>query len=205
MKTLLTYLKTCLLNRENESMNMSMNHVHAEGIFSLVVAGDEFGKLTRIFVADKKLKPFKVQYHTHRYPITITVLKGNITHHTAVLCSDNSTGCVEVSQFNYKSFLNGGNGLTYDKKVRVSCQDYKLPIGSSIKLGVEDFHTMSCSKGSIWVVEEHGFKVEESKVLGVPFTVDCLYHKPAMFQINDKCQQVLKQVKRVLEAYSLVD
>ena len=202
MKEFLEYIKGRLTDRNNNSLEMSMNHVHAEGIFSLVIDGHEPGKLTRVFIADKKLKPFTVQFHTHRYPIDLTVIKGDITHHQAHVVEAIGS---KISQFTYKSFLNGGNGLSFDEDVRIMCADYKMPIGSSIHLNTADFHTMSCSKGSIWVVQEQGFEVEESKVLGVPFTVDGLYHTPGMFQINDKCQQVLKEVKKILEAYNLVN
>jgi len=66
-----------------------------------------------------------------------------------------------------------------------------------------DIHTISCSKGSIWIVEELGFKTEESTVLGVPFTVDGLYTEPTMFQINDKCQIVLKYVTEMLKQFGI--
>ena len=178
-----------------------MNDVHAEGMFSLVIDGDESGKLTRVFIAGKKLKPFDVQLHTHRYPITLTVLKGDITHHTAFETKFKDLNTLNISRFTYKSFLNGGNGLKYDKETTIKCSDYKLPIGSQISLGIKDFHTMSCSKNSIWVVQEHGFEVDNSKVLGVPFTLDGLYNSPAMFQINDRSQQVLKEVRKIMEAY----
>ena len=54
---------------------MSMKDTHHKGVFSLVIGGTEFGKLTRVFIASEKLKPYKVQLHTHRYPIRITAIK----------------------------------------------------------------------------------------------------------------------------------
>jgi len=143
METLLKEIVARLTDRDNESLKLSMNHVHAEGLFSLVVDGSEFGKLTRIFIADKKLKPFTVQYHTHRYPIKLTAVRGSINHHTAEVNTEESN--IKISQFNYCSFLNGGEGLTYDKEILIGCRDYKIPIGSQISLDVEDYHTVSCS------------------------------------------------------------
>lgn len=184
----------------NESLKMSMNHCHVRGMFSLVVDGDEFGKLTRIFIAENKLKPFEVQLHTHRYPIRLTTIKGDINHHNAV---KDEKGLISMSEYAYKSFLNGGSGLEYVGETKVNCFDYKLPIGSTVTLGTEDYHTMSCSKGSIWIVEELGFETQESSVLGVPFVLDGLYSEPAMFQINDKCQVVIRELKKILENYRL--
>jgi len=184
----------------NESLKMSMNHCHVRGMFSLVVDGDEFGKLTRVFIAENKLKPFEVQLHTHRYPIRLTTLKGNITHHNA---EKDEKGPVIMSEYNYKSFLNGGNGLSYVGETKVNCFDYKLPIGSTVTLGVKDYHTMSCSKNSIWIVEELGFETDESSVLGIPFILDGLYSDPAMFQINDRCQTVIFELKKIIQSYEL--
>lgn len=184
----------------NESLKMSINHCHVRGMFSLVVDGKEFGKLTRIFIADRKLRPFKVQLHTHRYPINITTIKGNITHHNAV---KSDKGLVSISEYSYKSFLNGGSGLEYVGETKVNCFDYKLPIGSTVSLSTKDYHTISCSKNSIWIVEELGFETKESSVLGVPFVLDGLYSEPAMFQINDKCQVVIRELKKILENYKV--
>jgi len=205
------FLKTILekMNKpNNESLKFSMRNVHAKGVFSLVIDGTEFGKLTRIFIAHKKLKPFDVQYHTHRYPVTITTLKGNITHHTAETNSDSNalySGGLIMSLFNYKSVLNGGNGLNYVKEVEVKAKECRLPVGSKLHLGTFDFHTMSCDKGSIWIVEERGFEKDSSEVLGVPFTVDNLYNEPAMFQITDNCQKVDRVIKELILQYELVD
>ena len=194
----------CLENGENESIRLSLNDVHSNNIFSLVVDGIEFGKLTRIFIADKKLKPFEVQYHTHRYPIKLTTIKGNITHHVACEIIDSQYSCTKISKYDYKSFLNGGKGLSYLGETQITCIDYKMPPGTQVKLNTIDFHTMSVSKGSMWIVEELGFEKESSQVLGIPFITDGLYNKPEMFQINDKCQIVLKELRSIVKSYENV-
>lgn len=205
MKEYLEEVLHKLKNAPAECLKLSLRDVHARGIFSLVYEGTEFGKLNRIFIADRKLKPFEVQLHTHRYRIKLTVLKGDITHHTAEYHRGNRMNTVCMSEYKYTSFLNGGDGLKYNGEQEVSLLDYKIPIGSSISLSIQDFHTMSCSKGSIWIVEEQGFDIDSSKVLGVPFTVDGLYNPPAMFQINDKLQQVIRTIKKILLNYKLTE
>lgn len=204
MYQFLKELSKKLSNPNTESLQLSMRNVHAKGMFSLVIDGTEFGKLTRVFIADKKLKPFDVQYHTHRYPVTITVLKGNITHHTATP-SEKIHGSVTLSEYEYRSILNGGNGLKYAKETHIITHENALPIGSKIDLDISDYHTMSCDKGSIWVVEEKGFKQDFSNVLGVPFVTDNLYNEPAMFQIVDKCQMVSRTVKELMLQYELAE
>lgn len=193
-----------LSNPKNQSINMSLNNVHCSGMFSLVVDGTEFGKLLRIFIADKKLKPYAVQLHTHRYPICITAIKGNIKHYVAVKSNDVSASVVNISQYTYQSFLMGGKGLTYDYDTSVHISENTLPQGSSICMTPDEFHTISCSKNSMWIVEEMGFERDDSKVLGIPFTANSLYTKPEMFQINNKIQIVLKELRKIIKEYESI-
>lgn len=194
-----------LLKQPNlDSLKLSMNDTHHKGVFSLVIDGTEFGKLTRVFIANNKIEPYKVQLHTHRYPLKLTVIKGNITHHLAYATSEFTNGSISLSEFSYKSPLNGGDGLKYINETNVFIQSHPLPIGSSIFLGNSDYHTMSCSKNSIWIVEEMGFVTDSSKVLGVPFIVDGLYNEPKGYQINDNVQLVAKEIKKIILDYELV-
>lgn len=193
-----------LLNNPNqESMKLSMKDTHHKGLFSLVINGTEFGRLTRVFISTGKLKPFEVQLHTHRYPIRLTAIKGNIRQYIAVPKSP-SLETVSLSIFDYKSPLNGGNGLSYVGEGNYKIQDFSLPIGSSLKMDTKEFHTISCSKGSIWIVEEQGFETESSKVLGVPFVTDGLYNEPKSFQVNDNWQLVKKELKKIILDYELI-
>ena len=189
---------------DNPSIKLSLNNVHAEGLFSLVVSGTEHGKLTRVFIADKRLNPFEVQLHTHRYPLRITAIKGIIKHHLAERVSVPDFTSISIPEYEYKSFLNGGFGLKYMKNTDIKCSDFIIPLGASINMGIQDFHTVSCSKGSIWIVEEQGFETHSSIVLGIPFVVDSLYSEPAMFQLNDKRQLVIREVKKIIQNYELV-
>lgn len=110
-----------LSEKENESLKMSMNHCHVRDMFSLVVDGSEFDKLTRVFIAGKKIAPFEVQLHTHRFPLRLTIIKGNITHHRAV---KDRNGDIGVSEYLYESLLTGGSGLEYVGETKVNCSDY---------------------------------------------------------------------------------
>jgi len=195
---------SCLENPNQESLKLSLNNVHAKDLFSLVVKGTEFGRLTRVFIAKNKLKPFDVQLHTHRYPLRITAIKGKIIHHVAKISDNSDFEDITLSEWNYKSFLTGGSGLSYLREVDIKLNDFILPIGSQIEMGVNDYHTVSCSKDSIWIVEESGFQVDSSKVLGVPFVADNLYTTPEMFQINDKCQVLAKELRLIINAYQSV-
>lgn len=193
-----------LMTPNNESLKLSLNNVHAEGLFSLVVSGTEHGRLTRIFIADKKLRPFDVQLHTHRYPIRITAIKGKIRHHLAERTPHTDFTTIKISEYEYKSPLNGGFGLKYISDINIKCSDYILPLGASIKMEVDDFHTVSCSKGSMWIVEEYGFEKNCSRILGVPFVIEQLYSTPEQFQLNDKFQLVMRELKKIIQNYELV-
>jgi hypothetical protein len=50
-KKIYGYLK----NPSIDSLNMSMSDTHHPGLFSLVIDGTEFGRLTRVFIADNVL------------------------------------------------------------------------------------------------------------------------------------------------------
>lgn len=191
-------------NPNQDSLKLSMNDVHHKGMFSLVIGGTDFGNLTRAFITEEKLKPFEVQLHTHRYPIRLTAIKGNIKHYVAYETDENNSETVQLSEFNYKSPLNGGNGLSYSKETNVIIKEYNLPIGASLQMTANDFHTVSCSKGSIWIVEEQGFVLDSSKVLGVPFITEGLYTEPKSFQINDKHQLLKKELSRILLDYKQI-
>lgn len=192
-------------NPDPESLKISMADTHYPGLFSLVIDGTEYGKLTRAFISDKKIRPYDIQLHSHRYPIKLTVLSGNVKHYVALRTKFTDLHTVNLSEFEYRSPLNGGSGLKYLKETKVIIKDYSLPIGSTSEMTENDIHTVSCSAGSIWIVEEQGFKNEDSRVLGVPFITEGLYNSPGSFQINDKVQQVRKALKTILIDYDIVD
>ena len=200
----LRYMYNLVCPPNPDSLKLSLADTHHKGIFSLVIAGTEFGNLTRVFIADKKLKPYQVQLHSHRYPIRLTVLKGEVRHYWAVIDQNRRSDSVELSTFKYKSPLNGGSGLEYVKENKYLIRDYILPVGSTIRMNIFDLHTMSCSKGSIWIVEEQGFLTDSSRVLGVPFITDGLYNEPKPFQVNDKVQLLQKEIKKLMLDYELV-
>lgn len=190
-----------LKSPNNDSLKLSMADTHHKDLFSLVISGTEFGNLTRVFISDCEMMPYEVALHTHRYPIRLTTIKGSIKHYTAKVTDFNDCDSVCLSEFNYKSPLNGGGGLEYVKETNVILKDYDLPLCATINMNEIEYHSVSCSKGAIWIVEELGFKTDFSKVLGVPFITDNLYNPPASFQINDKCQLVAKELKKLILDY----
>jgi hypothetical protein len=192
---ILTHLKTV----DPETLKMSMDNVHAKGMFSLVIHGKEHGSLTRVFIATKKIKPFDVQLHSHRYPIKLAVISGKVRSHEA---QESSLGKI-MSKYKYSSPLNGGCGLECRSDDVFHLTDNILPQGALVRMNTKEIHTISCSKGSIWAVEEGGFMVDHSIVLGVPFTTDGLYTEPQQFQINDMHQLVLAKVALIVNQYQL--
>tara|TARA_R110000868_G_scaffold74337_13_gene215006 strand:+ start:1398 stop:2018 length:621 start_codon:yes stop_codon:yes gene_type:complete len=170
-------LYSLVRNPNLESLSLSMDDVHHKGLFSLVIAGTEFGKLTRVFIAGKKMKPYSVQLHSHRYPIKLTVIKGDVRHFVAIRKGSMDAHTVQLSEFDYKNPFNGGQGLTYVKESNVSIKEYILPVSSTVKMSSDEVHTVSCSKGAIWAIEEGGFETESSKLFGVPFQTEGLYNK----------------------------
>ncbi len=203
------HIISCLENIDNPSLKLSLKDVHGDYIFSLVVDGTEPGKLTRIFIAGKTLLPFEVQFHSHRYQIKLTTIKGDITHHRAFEFDDNvfynEYQQTRISKYKYESALNGKGTLTYLGETAIQCKDYKMPPGSQIKLSASAFHTMSVSKGSMWIVEELGYEKDSSEVLGIPFQTHGLYNKPTILEIHITGANVLRELRNIVKKYNHVN
>lgn len=189
-----------------ETLSKSLADVHIKGVFSLVVGGTDNGSLTRIFVANKKIKPFDIQFHSHRYNLTIGVVHGCFEHHVANhlsnewtsysrLCKNN----IKLKTYIYRSPLNGGNGLTYLSDANYTLESYQIPVGGEINLSANELHSVSCSKGTIWIVKEHGFVEDSSIVLGNSFITEGLYNQPQQYQVNDNFQLVLEKLKKLVD------
>jgi hypothetical protein len=182
-----------------ETLEMSLADCHIKGVFSLVIGGSEHGRLTRVFIATKKIEMGDIQLHSHRYPLTITTLTNGFTHHIATIGGVLSP--LGASSFIYKSPLNGGHGLECGGYQWFDLESTNYPAGVVASLNYSDIHTVSCKKGTMWVVEEHGFNTDSSVVLGVPFKTDGLYNAPKQFQINDMFDKVRSQLKFLIGSY----
>lgn len=182
---------------DQDSLNMSMNDCHQKGLFSLVVGGTEHCKLTRIFVAKNKIKPFSAQLHSHVYDLNIGVIKGSFLNHSAIEFGEGAKGVniCYLKKYNYQSPLNGGIGLKYISEMPYSLYDYYVPESGMIHLQHDVIHTVSVSKGTMWIVEELGMKSESSVVVGKKFILDGLYNQPKQYQINDIFQIVKKELE----------
>lgn len=187
---------------DQDALNKSLNDVHLKGVFSLVVGGTENGSLTRIFIANKKIKPFDIQFHSHRYNLTIGVVHGNFKHHVALeyFGSNYHEGkSIHMKSYEYKSPLNGGNGLTKTGDDIYHLRSYNVPVGGELFLPYDLIHSVSVSKGSVWIVQEHGFVDDSSTVLGTPFITEGLYNEPKQYQVNDMYQLVFEKLKKLVD------
>ncbi|MEM7375514.1 MAG: hypothetical protein AAF587_43375 [Bacteroidota bacterium] len=191
----LQHILTMINSAAPESLALSLGDCHVRGLFSLVIRGQEFGHLTRIFVAQSEIKPFDVQLHTHRYSIRLTTISGQIRHHRAFR---HEAGELKLSEYSYSSGITAQSTLTYLGETRINCQDYYLPPGTSIELSNTDIHSISCSQGSIWMVEELGYRTAYSRVLGIPFEVDGMYANCSESQIAAIRTLVIQHLNTIL-------
>ena len=192
------------------ALDMSLSDCHVDGLFSLVVGGEKdestgklkHGTLTRVFVATKKIKPFDIQFHSHRYGLKIGVIDGVFEHHVAYPYSVHdgigSLNTIKMKAFHYKSPLNGGTGLEYVQDGNFKLESYKIPKGGEVFLESYEIHSVSCSKGSVWIVQEQGFDCDHSVVLGTSFQTEGLYNTPKQFQTNDIFTLVYDKLKKLL-------
>lgn len=189
-------------NPDQDALNKSLNDVHLKGVFSLVIGGTENGLLTRVFIATQKIKPFDIQFHSHRYNLTIGVIHGNFKHHVALedlTPSFYSGESVHMNSYEYRSPLNGWNGLIKTGSSCYALQSYNIPIGGELFLPHDLIHSVSVSKGTMWIVQEHGFVDDSSTVLGIPFITEGLYNEPKQYQVNDMYQLVFEKLKKLVD------
>ncbi|MEP1230025.1 MAG: hypothetical protein ABJG88_05065 [Litorimonas sp.] len=200
IKTIYKRLKTA----DAASLDMSMGDVHAKGLFSLVFHGKKAGHLTRAYFANRRVKPFDAQFHTHTYDLKITVLKGRVIHHVARTLDAAEAGALKIPAYKYKSQLNGGDGaFRYSHDQFIMMEEYVIPPAATIHMSHRDIHTVSCSKGAIWVVEELGFKTKDTLLLGSPFCVDDLYRKPEQFEVNNNYQHIRRATQKLMNEHAL--
>lgn len=195
-------------NPDNKALDKSLADCHVDGVFSLVVGGEKdsngeliHGTLTRIFIATKKISPFDIQFHSHRYSLTIGVISGSFEHHIAKSSSAYEFYQGDASKLNcyeYKSPINGGTGLAHKGEGLYTLSSYKVPVGAEIYLPHDLLHTVSCKKGTIWIVKEHGFEEDSSVVLGTSFQTEGLYNQPKQFQINDMFTLVYGKLNKLV-------
>lgn len=192
-----------------KALDKSLADCHVKGCFSLVVGGEEdengelqHGTLTRIFIATKKISPFDIQFHSHRYPLTAGVVHGTFEHHVAFpRCINEGIGSlntVRMKQYKYKSTLNGGTGLEFIQDGGFKLESYQIPVGGEIYLDSYEVHSVSVSKGSIWIVKEHGFDSDSSVILGTSFQTDGLYNPQQQLQVNDMYTLVYDKLKKLV-------
>jgi len=161
-----------------ESLGMSLGDVHAKGLFSLVFDGRKAGHLPRAYLAGRKV--------------------------VAKLLDRTENGAMTIPAYKYRSQLNGGDGtFSYSHDQCILMEEYVIPPAATIYLSNSDIHTVSCSKGAIWVVEELGFKTKETYLFGSPFCVDDLYRKPEQFEVNNNYQRMRRAVKKLINEHAL--
>lgn len=199
MNSKLHELKELIHNAPQEALLKSRANVHADGLYSIVFEGTENGLLKRAFIATEDIDPFAIQLHTHCYPILLTTLKGSVRHHEANIKSSLGAS-MWVDAYTYRSALRYGeesSRLTLEGSVAISLNDYLLPHGSSVHLKEDDIHTVSCNQGSIWVVEELGFRTDESKMYGVPFETITMYK--SMEHQTETIMKLWRQLKDAID------
>ena len=200
MKKSIFHYALGLMNNQNEgSLLKSLDNVHHKGLFSLVIGGNENGSLTRVFIATKKIKMSAIQLHSYTYDLSIGVIKGEFMHHTAMQLGCGAVGAnsIKLDKYRYRSPLNGGNGLEFLEDATYLVQSSNIPEGGEVLLSHTDIHSVSVSKGAMWVLQEHGFKTHKSIVLGRKFITDGLYTIPKQYQVNDMWQKVYASLKKL--------
>lgn len=186
-------------NRQN--IDMSLKNTHVKGMYSIVLNIDNDGNLFRVFYATEEIKPYEIALHEHRYSLTLGFIDGCIKQHSLIETYTEVCTCERIGLpvFEYETPLKGGNGLTYIKDIFTYIISTDMPLYSSVYLNADDAHTISCTKGSMWIVAEERprYNKNYSYVYGKPFTTDGLYDKISDEEYNN----IFNLIKDKLKPY----
>lgn len=178
-KSVFDEVKDLISKRINyKALKLSMCDVHHPGLFSLVIDGTEHGSLTRVFIAFQDIKPFAIKLHSHTYNLKLAVVEGEFVHHTAKEFDNKDThNIVRIDKYHYHSPLNHSDksGFHYISNNLYNLYDYHIPEGGEIYLSHKQIHTVSVSKGTMWIVKELGKETDYNIVLGRKFETSDLY------------------------------
>jgi hypothetical protein len=196
----LKYLLGLLENANPKSLKMSLANCHAEGLFSLVFSGTESGNLVRAFIAYKEVEAGKIALHSHKYPIKLTTLTTGITHHVATV-HDNHKGHISLPKYRYNSSGMGPDRFEHLGNSLITLNDYSIPIGAMIYMEHHQIHTVSCKKGSMWIIQEKGMKEDTSQFLGYPFEQCNLYRKALDKEILESSTYVHNALNNLIRKF----
>ena len=187
-------------NRQN--IDMSLKNTHVKGMYSIVLNIDKEGNLFRVFYATEEIKPYEIALHEHRYNLTLGFIDGCIKQHSLIETygEDYTYERIALPKFKYETTLKDGNGLTYIEDIFAYIISTDMPIYSSVYLDMDDVHTISCTKGSMWIVREENYLNIDKKishVYGKPFTTDGLYDKISDEEYNN----IFNLIKDKLKPY----
>ena len=178
-----------LVHNENitwDTLDLSMADVHHKGLYSIVIGGIEHGELTRVFIATEKIEPYALKLHSHTYDLRLGVIKGVFQHFQAVECGEGAKGpgSIYLDKYEYKSPLNGGNGLKYIKRAPYSIMNHYVPPSGEVFFDSSIIHTVAVEAGTMWIIKECGKKTKTSIVLGEKFTTENLYTKMDRLELD---------------------
>lgn len=193
-----------LVHDENitwDTLDLSMADVHHKGLYSIVIGGTEHGELTRVFIATEKIEPYALKLHSHTYDLRLGVIKGVFQHFQAVECGEGAKGpgSIYLDKYEYKSPLNGGNGLKYIKRAPYSIMNHYVPPSGEVFFDSSIIHTVAVEAGTIWIIKECGKKTETSIVLGEKFTTENLYNKMDRGEISDIFLKLKNRLDKIVE------
>lgn len=179
------YCSDVLSDIRFDSLSKTLLNVHHDGLHSLVIQGVDNGNLLRVFIATEDIEPLAISLHSHKYSLDIGVVNGGFTHYMAIPTYNSIvSGGIGSPKYKYISKIDGDGGFKYIGDIVYNIHTYPVPAGSVIHLSNTDIHSVSCKKGTIWIINELGNVSDSNIVVGSPFATDNMYLKPTTDQIS---------------------
>lgn len=141
----------------------AMAECHAPGLYSIPLQVEETS-CERMFI-DTLGTAATIAPHNHRYGLTLTVLRGVLTHH---LWQPDPLGAIEMWRHAWHSpLVEGGTGrfeLKTPTPARFDISPDRMVAGEYVTLTPSQHHSLVTVPGTVWVVEE-GLDQAEAETL----------------------------------------
>lgn len=192
-----------LNNADEETLMMSLDNCHIEGLTSIVLKKEADGSLLRAFLSQAHLSYNRVGelwefgFHNHKYDIDISLISGQVYNLTAKESFEGDPASHQVYKYKFNSYIDGQKKVAQHSSANLKILNSELLSTKPIHLSCDTLHTIYIPlylEGS-WFVKE-GPKVRDYTDLYTNtqskmnyFSADDLYIKfKDVEQIKNHCR-----------------
>ena len=148
-------------------------NMHLPGLHSITLIDDDKRRV-RVYIATEDIKPGQLAFHAHAYDLCLHVMRGELRHETASFVVDRSPTHKEQERFaayEHRREKGGTFFYTIDPTITYRAVERRAKIvqqGKEVWLHADDYHTLECAKGTVWLICEQPFEHPPQCLVYVP-------------------------------------